>query len=237
MAEPEPRPDEPPRPTARPTSADLLGPLLEAVGRRSAAVVAGVLLVAGTSVAGYALLRTPPAPDTEALLPYAPGAGGQPAAPIPTTSTTAPPELVVHAAGAVVAPGVLRLPTGSRVEDLLAAAGGPSPDADVDRVNLAAPLADGQRVWIPRVGEATPPEVPGDAPGPPGAGGEAEGPVDLNTATAEQLDTLPGVGPATAAAIIEHRERQGPFRSVEDLLDVPGIGDAKLAQLRDLVSV
>jgi competence protein ComEA len=145
-------------------------------------------------------------------------------------------ELVVHAAGAVVVPGVHRLPGGSRVQDVLAAAGGPTPDADLDRVNLAAPVVDGERVWIPRMGEEAPPLAPGGSPA-PAAGAPTAGPVDLNTATAEQLDTLPGIGPATAAAIIEHRERNGPFRSVDELLDVPGIGDAKLAQLRDLVSV
>jgi competence protein ComEA len=147
---------------------------------------------------------------------------------------------VGHAAGAVAVPGVHRLPPGSRVADLLDAAGGPAPDADIDRVNLAAALADGERVWFPRVGEQEPVVAgpPGGAStGASGPAGEPSGPVDLNTATAEQLDTLPGVGPATAAAILEHRDREGPFRSVEELLDVPGIGDAKLAQLRDLVTV
>jgi competence protein ComEA len=232
--------DDPPRPAARPTWADVLSPLLGAAGRRGAALAAVALLVVGAGVAGYALVRTPPAPPTEQLLPYAPGAGG-PAAPGPgaSTSSTMAPGLVVHAAGAVAVPGVHRLPAGSRVEDLLAVAGGPAADADLDRVNLAAPVTDGQRVWIPRVGEATPPAVATGSPAATGteAGGEPDGPIDLNTATAEQLDTLPGVGPATAAAIIEHRERHGPFRAVDDLLDVPGIGDAKLAQLRDLVTV
>jgi len=112
-------------------------------------------------------------------------------------------------------------------------------EADVDRVNLAAPVTDGERVWFPRVGEEAPPvAVPG-----PGAGGRtvddgsAGGPIDINRATVEELDTLPGIGPSIASAIVEHRERSGPFASVEDLLDVPGIGDAKLAQLRDLVTV
>jgi competence protein ComEA len=173
----------------------------------------------------------------------APAASAAPS-PSSSTATTTAADLVVHAAGAVAVPGVHRVPGGSRVADLLVAAGGPAPDADLDRVNLAAPLTDGERVWIPRVGEEAPPVVagtpPAPAPGGDGAGGApgaAAGPVDLNTATAVELDTLPGVGPATAAAIIEHRERAGPFRSVDDLLDVPGIGDAKLAQLRDLVVV
>jgi competence protein ComEA len=126
------------------------------------------------------------------------------------------------------------------VADLLAAAGGAMPDAELDRVNLAAPLVDGGQVWFPRVGEPDPRPVPaGSAPAAGTSEGSAatSGPIDLNTATADELDTLPGIGPATAAAIIEHRERRGPFRAVDDLLDVPGIGDAKLAQLRDLVRV
>ena len=152
---------------------------------------------------------------------------------------TATPELIVQAAGAVVHPGVYHLSTGSRVADLVAAAGGLVPEADIDRVNLASPLADGARVYLPRQGESIPPGPVSDG----GGGGPAAGPsttappVDLNTATAEQLDTLPGVGPATAAAIIDYRQRHGPFRSIGDLAQVRGIGEAKLAQLRDLVRV
>lgn len=153
----------------------------------------------------------------------------------------------VHVAGAVSSPGVVELPSGSRVVDAVRAAGGLRPDADPDRVNLAAELVDGQRIVIPAVGQEVPPEVVPTGPSPaaggatssggvPGAGG-ATGPVDLNTATAEQLDSLPGVGPATAQAILSHREQHGPFRSVEDLIEVRGIGEAKLDGLRDLVTV
>jgi competence protein ComEA len=150
-------------------------------------------------------------------------------------------EIVVHAAGAVARPGLQRLAGGSRVSDLLEAAGGPTPESDLDRLNLAAPLADGQRLYVPRLGETAPapvsPEggVGGSAATVDGAGAAA-GPVDLNTATADQLEALPGVGPATSAAIIAHRERNGPFGSVDDLLDVRGIGPAKLEGLRDLVT-
>jgi competence protein ComEA len=157
-----------------------------------------------------------------------------------------PTEVVVHAAGAVTTPGLYRLPPDARVADVVAAAGGLAADADGDRLNLAAPLADGMRVYVPRVGEAVvPPVVAGEAPsqttdgeteGDPTTGGP-EALVDVNTATAAELDELPGVGPATAEAIIDHREEQGPFRSVDDLLDVRGIGDAKLADLRDRVRV
>ena len=149
-------------------------------------------------------------------------------------------EIVVHAAGAVARPGLQRLAVGARVADLLDVAGGPTPDADLDRLNLAAPLADGQRLYVPRLGETTPapvsPEGGGGAVGSGDATGGAAGPIDLNTATAEQLDALPGIGPATSAAIVDHRERNGPFGSVDDLLDVRGIGPAKLEGLRDLVT-
>ncbi len=191
-----------------------------------------------------------------------PGSAGDVAASLPragtgTTTGTSLPEpggvggttgatgsaggLIVQAAGAVVRPGVYHLPAGSRVGDLIAQAGGLTPDADGDRVNLASPLADGVRVWVPRRGETDPP-VPVDGGGGAGGGaapGVSSPPalVDLNTATADELEALPGVGPATAAAIIDYRQRNGPFHSVDDLAQVRGIGDAKLAQLRDLVRV
>ncbi len=159
----------------------------------------------------------------------------------PDTSTAA---LVVHAAGAVGTPGVHRVPNGARVADVLDAAGGATADADLDRVNLAAPVADGQRLYVPRIGEAAVPTPIGPADGAPGAGGGAgdataasAGPVDLNRATEAELDVLPGVGPATAAAIVAHRSTSGPFSRVDDLLEVRGIGPAKLEALRDLVAV
>jgi competence protein ComEA len=179
------------------------------------------------------------------------GAGGGPtagAAPAPDTGAGTDGPVFVHVAGAVAAPGVVQLPAAARVVDAVAAAGGLRADADPDRVNLAAPLVDGSRVVVPAVGQEPPPEsatVPptgagtGSAAGTDGtAAAAAPGtPLDLNTATAEQLDTLPGVGPATAGAIVDHRSTNGPFDSVDALLDVRGIGDAKLEALRDLVRV
>lgn len=231
----------PPRPPPPLTWRDVLDRIVGDAPWRLLAGAVGVLVVAG--VAWWAL-RPPPAPAVEATLPLA----GPAEASASTTSTTAEPaELVVHAAGAVASPGVHRVPAGGRVADLLAAAGGPAADADLDRVNLAAALVDGQRVWFPRVGEPDPPVVAGDAAagaavtgGTAGARGDAVaagGPIDLNTATVDQLESLPGVGPSIAAAIVEHRERSGPFRSVDDLLDVPGIGPARLDALRELVTV
>lgn len=140
-------------------------------------------------------------------------------------------EVTVHAAGAVVTPGVYRLPGGSRVTDLLNAAGGATADADLDQLNLAAPLSDGERILVPRRGETV-----SAAANPSSANGSSTK-VDLNTATAEELDKLPGIGPATAEAIIRYRETRGRFRSVTELLEVRGIGEAKLEQLRPLVKV
>ena len=173
-------------------------------------------------------------------------AGADAASGGPGTTTTAAAGIVVHAAGAVSRPGLYRLP---RMPGWPTSSTPPAArplETDLDRVNLAAPLADGQRLYVPRRGEV----VPGGG-GPRRRGARRRrgrvrrvgprrlpsGPIDLNTATAEQLDTLPGVGPATAAAIVSHRERNGPFATVDGLLDVRGIGPAKLEALRDLVTV
>lgn len=203
----------------------------DAAPRLRAAGVVAVLVAA--CAAAWWVLRPPPAPAIERSLPFAPGAAATTSA--PATATTTPGDVVAHAAGAVLAPGLHRLPVGARVADLLAAAGGPAPDADLDRVNLAAPVADGERVWFPRHGEETPPAVAGAAPA--GAAGGEPPPVDLNRATASELEALPGIGPSIASAIVEHRERAGPFASVDDLLDVPGIGPARLEELRPFVTV
>lgn len=149
-----------------------------------------------------------------------------------SSPTTSPSLVVVQAAGAVVHPGLYRLAHGARVDDLVQAAGGLTLDADADRVNLAAVLADGQKVYVPRVGEAAPAE-----PSTADDTSSSAQPIDLNTATIAQLETLPGVGPATAQAIVDYRSQHGSFRSVEDLLNVRGIGQAKLDQIRALVRV
>ena len=160
-----------------------------------------------------------------------------------TASPSTSGELVVQVAGAVAHPGVYHLPSGARVGDLVRAAGGLAADADGDRVNQAAALADGTLIYIPHQGQTDlPAPVDGtgtagggsssDASGSPAPAGAPSAPVDLNTATADQLDALPGVGPATAAAIIAYRRQHGPFRQVDDLAQVAGIGPAKLAQIR-----
>lgn len=202
--------------------------LLDATGTGARSLVAGAAVVGLVLGSLWWLTRQAP-PPVEATLPLV-----DVTAPPATSSTTTPAgPVVVHVAGAVAAPGVHELPPGSRVIDAVEASGGLAADADPGAVNLAAPVADGSQVYVPRVGEVP----PGPAPGGGGGGQEASGPVDLNTADAARLEALPGVGPATAAAIIDHRERHGPFTTVEGLLEVRGIGEAKLAALRDLVRV
>ena len=235
---------------------------------------AGRLVATALSViavcAGALWLVRAPSPSAESTLPYAgrsgsvsagstggSGTGGsgasvEAASPSADSSPSAPSStivspLVVHVAGQVAAPGVYRLAGGARVVDAVEIAGGLLPEADVDVINLAAPLADGQRIYVPRVGQAPPAVVTGGGgaatgaatAGGSGAAGAAPvaGPVAVNSATAEQLDTLPGIGPATAAAIIAYRDQHGPFTSVEQLGEVRGIGPAKLDALRDLVTV
>jgi competence protein ComEA len=151
----------------------------------------------------------------------------------------AAPALVVDVEGAVRRPGLVRLATGARVADALERAGGPTRAADRTAVNLAAPVSDGQQVLVPRRG----PTEAGGATAAAGAGGAASSsageaaaaPLSLSSATAEQLDTLPGVGPVTAQKIVDYRTEHGAFHSVDELDAIPGIGPARLADLQGLV--
>jgi competence protein ComEA len=141
---------------------------------------------------------------------------------------------LVHVAGAVRHPGVYRLHDGDRVKDAVERAGGARAGADVNAINLAAKVADGQQVVVPRHGTTAP--AAGDAAAGDGAAGAAtQPPVSLNSATAAQLDTLDGVGPATAQKILDWRREHGGFRSIDDLGEVPGIGPKRLAALREKV--
>ncbi|MFE6718548.1 helix-hairpin-helix domain-containing protein [Streptomyces albidoflavus] len=169
-----------------------------------------------------------------------PGAAGAPATTgLPSPSAAAPPSpsagpLVVDVSGKVARPGVHRLPAGSRVEDALEAAGGVRPGTDTSGLNRARLLTDGEQVAV----GVDPAPGAGPAPGAPGqgaAGVSAGSPLSLGTATAEQLETLPGVGPVLAAAIIAYRTENGGFRSVDQLRDVRGIGDRRFEDLRELV--
>jgi competence protein ComEA len=145
-------------------------------------------------------------------------------------------ELYVHVAGAVRRPGLLRLPSGTRVATALERAGGPTPRADLTLVNLAAPLQDGQQIVVPVRGSAGSPTAGGGALA--GTGGGAAPPgakVHLSTATAEQLDEIDGIGPTLAERIVEYRDAHGGFRSIDELAEVEGIGEKRLATLRDAV--
>ena len=148
----------------------------------------------------------------------------QPAAALVPERAAATPALVVHVAGAVRRPGLYRLAEGKRVADAVARAGGATAPADTAAINLAAPLADGMQVIVPR-------RVAGGA-----AGAATPGRVSLSSASAAELDALPGVGPVTAQKIVDYRAAHGGFRSVDDLDAIPGIGPARIEQLRDLTT-
>lgn len=157
------------------------------------------------------------------------GAGSsQDSAELAPVRASAPAGVVVHVVGAVRRPGLYTLRHGTRIADAVARAGGATPKADLSLVNLAAPVADGQQIVVaaraPRVAAGTASPEP------------AAGPVHLNTATLEQLDALPGVGPVTAQKILDYRQKHGAFSSVDDLDAIPGIGPARLEQLRELVA-
>ncbi|SNT27644.1 ComEA family DNA-binding protein [Actinacidiphila glaucinigra] len=206
---------------------------------RTAAALAVVLLVALAFAVHHFWTgrpRTVAVPPVAAALPAAeaPAAARTSAAAGPRAPSPAPgakPVLVVDVAGKVKVPGLRRLPAGSRVADAVAAAGGALPGADTSALNLARPLADGEQIVV---GRPVPPPVAG-VPGVAGVAG-ASGPVSLSTATAEQLDALPGVGPVLARHIIDYRGRHGGFTSVEQLRDVNGIGDRRFSDLKPLVT-
>jgi competence protein ComEA len=150
-------------------------------------------------------------------------------------------QVAVHVAGRVRRPGLVRLPAGSRVQDAIRAAGGATSGADLDAVNLARKLTDGEQIRVLAPGDPAPPPSPsaagpGAPGGPAGPGGVPSAPLDLNTATVEQLDTLPGVGEVTAGRIVAYRTAH-PFTTVDELLEVPGIGQRRYDQLKDLVTV
>ena len=139
----------------------------------------------------------------------------------------AKPRVLVHVVGAVREPGLYRLRDGDRVADAIERAGGAGRKADLAGVNLAAPVVDGTQVVVPALGAAR---------ASPGGTGAPSGPVSLSSATVEELDTLPGIGPVTAEKIVAWRDAHGPFRSVDDLDAVPGIGPTRIEQLRELVT-
>ncbi len=224
---------QPPRPVATPARPPLSRSHLAVV------VLAVALCLLGT---GTVLVNAQPRAQSVPLA--TPTGTATPPVPTPDTdepllvegSTAAPVEsheVVVHLAGSVRSPGVVRLPAGSRVVDAIAAAGGELPGTDLTTVNLARVLTDGEQI---RVG--LPPDPAVQAPSLTSASASgAPGPLSLNTATAADLESLPGIGPVLAARIVAYREQSGPFRSIDQLIEVAGIGPAVVGSLDGLVTV
>ncbi len=217
--------------------------------RRSArvrAAIGGVLLLAllGLATAVVGAIVTPGGTATTVAA-EGPGSESGPsgaaesaAAGEPSTPAPAGAAVIVHVLGAVRAPGIVEVRPGDRVVDAIAAAGGTTDDADLAGVNLARVLADGEQLRVPRAGEVvTPPPASAGSGAGPAAEGAAAGLVNINTADATALEELPGVGPALAARIIAWREENGPFRAVDELLAVSGIGERTLDGMRDQVAL
>ncbi|MFF4580938.1 helix-hairpin-helix domain-containing protein [Streptomyces sp. NPDC001373] len=194
---------------------------------RAVAAVGVVLTVAvGFAVQQYAAARPQPVTAPAVLAPAPPATPP----PVPGAGSGGPGgRIVVDVGGKVRDPGVRRLPAGSRVEDALAAAGGVRPGADTTGLNRARLLVDGEQVLVGVTAQPAPPGGAGSG------GGPGPGPLSLGSATVEQLDGLPGVGPVLARHIVEFRSARGGFRAVEDLRQVDGIGERRFAELRKLV--
>ena len=201
----------------------VIGAGLALLGALGLAVAAAVLLTGGDDTAPVVIVAPEPTAIPE-----------QP-----------PPGIRVHVSGAVMSPGVYEMSEGDRVMDAIASAGGVQPNADLASINLALRVQDEAQYHIPRLGEPTP--VPNSAPAqrtsvpndrPPSAGGRtAPSLIDLNTATAQELELLPGIGPVMAGRIIAYREANGPFTSIDDVENVPGIGPKTLESIRPLSTV
>lgn len=212
----------------------LPGPGVFDPGRRGVRALAAVAVVVVLGAGFWAwrsrpqaepVRPTPTVAGPEASGGSVPGPAGQPTG-----------EVVVAVAGRVRRPGLVRVPAGARVADAVEAAGGALPGVDVALLNPARKVADGELILV---GVTAPPGAAGEGSAPAAApgGGVPSGKVNLNSATLAQLDTLPGVGPVLAQRILTHRDQQGGFRSVGDLRQVDGIGDARYEQLKDLVTV
>jgi len=216
--------------------------LLSQLAQRKALVAAALLFALGAGVLGQTILEymAPPIAPSVATTEFVVDeelteeTGGRTAAERPAIPTAIP-FIVAYVSGAVRAPDVYRLPGGARVKDLVLAAGGLSDDADIERINLAAPITDGQHVRVPWIGDAT--AAAETTPAESAKSGNSGGLLNLNRATVAELDALPGIGNVLANRIVEWREREGPFQSVDDLGKVEGIGPALLAKLAPLVTV
>lgn len=201
-----------------------------------AAVTLGLVVL--SAAVGWGILRGQAAPTESIAL------DGSSSSPAGTGdgaghgSAVAPPEgLYVHVLGEVVTPGLYIVDPDARLIDALAAAGGTLESADLQAVNLARPLSDGEQIVVPQIGAEPPPVAAEGGGGGGGGDNRTDGVVNLNTADQTALETLPRIGPALAQRIIEWRDENGRFRSVDDLLAVPGIGEKLLAGVREKVRV
>lgn len=185
--------------------------------RNRVLILAAVGLALAGAVAIFALRWRTPAPIVI-----------EPAAPSPT-----PGPMQIYVSGAVARPAVYDLPAGALAQDALRAAGGPLPEADLNVINLARPLQHGDQVYVPLVGELPPPLPDGSQP----VENESGGLVNINTADQAELESLPGIGPATAQAIIEYRQLYGPFPDAQAIQEVPGIGPATFAEIAPFIVV
>lgn len=181
-----------------------------------------VVLTIAVLIIVYLVVRVPPTAPIEI----------HPPLPTPTQSPTATPApLSVYVTGAVNQPGVVRVSPGARVQDAVAAAGGLAPDADQERANLAAPLYDGQHLHLPAVGELTVPI------GTDGTGSTQAELININTAAAGELISLPGIGDVMASRIVAYREEHGPFATIEEVMNVPGIGETRFDGFKGMITV
>ena len=208
------------------SNANLALNILLAVGVAATLIGGLVLLFADSRAPKGVVIVTPERPLSESRTP---------------TATATPSAIAVYVSGAVDKPGVYELPSDSRADDALAAAGGASPDADLERVNLAKRVNDGEHIRVPKRGDPAASNAPASrlAPAYAWTDGEASalpaGKIDINSAEADILETLPGIGPARARAIVEHRQANGPFAGVDALTEVRGIGDGILESIRELI--
>ncbi|TWD82869.1 competence protein ComEA [Kribbella amoyensis] len=195
-------------------------------------VILVLILAAGLTWAGCSLIRAQPepVPTPSTVTTGNPVTGAPPTAAQPTSTPSAASTVVVHVAGKVRRPGLIRTRPGARVADVLTAAGGALPGTDLTTLNLARPVTDGEQILV---------GVPGNQPVPstPGGPKQSTGPVDLNTATLAQLEELPGVGPVLAQRILDYRTQNGRFTSVEELQEVSGVGAKKYESLKPHVRV
>lgn len=204
-------------------------------GRWGAVALAAVVVVAAV-VTGIGVWGGRPVAESVPALPVVAGASSAPSSPGSVPSPAAGAPVVVHVAGKVQRPGLVTLPDGARVGEAVEAAGGALPKVDLTSLNLAARVVDGQQIVV---GAPAPAPVQAAAPGAPAvaAAPAGDGKLDLNAATLEQLDGLPGVGPVTAKKILDWRTQNGRFGAVEQLREIPGIGEARFGTLRELVRV